>query len=94
MEYMNCLEATDEGCQWFVTDPENEEMVMEIHERVTAHQRQQQTSAAAGREVQAKKYEVLAQRAEGVQEEVLRRTSQELRDRLRVRRQALEGDQT
>jgi hypothetical protein len=94
MEYMNCLEATDEGCQWFVTDPENEELMSEIGERVAKHQRISQESTAMGRVVQAQKYEVLTRRAEYVQEEALRRTSQDLRERLKARKQELERDQS
>ena len=62
LEYLNCLEATDEGCSWFVTDPENEELVGEIEERVVQHQRASQEGALMGREVQAQKYAILAQR--------------------------------
>jgi hypothetical protein len=91
MEYMNCLEATDEGCQWFATDPENEEMLVEIQDRVSSQKIAQKNSLEAGHVVQAQKYEVLSRRAESVQEEVLRRSSQDLRERLKARRQELEA---
>ncbi len=94
MEYMNCLEATDEGCQWFVTDPENEHLLIEIQDRVSSQKLVQKNSLEAGHVVQAQKYEVLARRAEGIQEEVLRRTSQDLRERLKARKQALEREQS
>lgn len=91
---MNCLEAADEGCQWFVTEPGNEAMMGEIQDRVTAHQRAYQESKESGRVVQAQKYEVLKTRSEGMQGEVLRRSSQELRERLRARKQELEKEQS
>jgi uncharacterized protein YecT (DUF1311 family) len=93
-EYLNCLETTEEGCQWFVTDPNNEHLLMEIHDRVRNHKRIHQESAKAGRVIQSQKYEVLAHRAEQVQGAVLRRTSQELRERLRARRHELEGEES
>ena len=91
-EYMNCLETEEEGCQWFVTEPRNESMMVEIQERVVRHQQSYQESVASGRRVQAQKYEVLSHRAEKLQGEVLQRTSQELRERLRTRKQELEGE--
>lgn len=92
MEYMNCLEATDEGCQWFVTDPENEKFLIEIQDRVSSHKLAQKHGLEAGHLVQARRYEVFTRRAEGLEEDVLRRSSQELRERLKARRQELERD--
>jgi len=89
-EYMNCLEADTDGCRWFAADPHNEQMLIQITQRASSHRRRQQESAAAGHTVQAGKYEILAQRAEKVEEEALRRTSQDVRERLRARKREIE----
>jgi hypothetical protein len=91
-EYMHCLEATDEGCQWFVTDPLDEQLLMEIQDRASFQKQRNQNSLQAGRTIQAQKYEVLTRRAEGMEDEVLRRSSQELRERMIARKQELERD--
>src|SRR5258708_37522030 len=62
-EYMNCTEALEGGCQWFLTDPEDEQMLIHITKRARTHQQQAEESRAAGRTVRAVKYETLARRA-------------------------------
>ena len=89
---MNCCEAEDGGCKWFVTDPENEQMFIQITKRVHTHRKQAEESAAAGRIVQAGKYEVLASRAETMEGAVLQHTSQELRERLMERKREIEEE--
>lgn len=92
LEYMNCLEATDDGCQWFLTDPGNEGMLIQIQDRVDFHKRLYQTSVAAGHVVQAQKYAVLLRRAQKMEDGVLEQTSQDLRERLQARRQEQTGE--
>ena len=65
---------------------------MEIQDRVSSQKQQLQDSLQAGRVVQTQRYEVLARRAEGVEDEVLRRSSQKLRERMIARRRELERD--
>ena len=89
-EYMNCLEAEDNGCRWFVTDPENEQMLIQITQRAQAHRKQAEQSRTSGRTVQAEKYEILAQRAEALEGETLRHASQDLRARLAARKREVE----
>jgi hypothetical protein len=92
-EYMNCLEAEGNGCRWFATDPENEQMLIQITERAQAHRKRAEQSRASGRTVQAEKYELLAQRAEALEGEALRHASQDLRARLAARRREVEERQ-
>lgn len=89
---MNCLEAQEGGCQWFVTDPEDEQMVIQITRRAVMHRQQAVESAAAGHEVQAGKHEVLARRSEAMAGEVLRSASQELRERLMAKKREIEEE--
>ncbi len=89
---MNCLEAQEGGCQWFVTDPENEQMFIQITRRAITHRKQAVESATAGHEVQAGKYKVLADRAEAIEGEVLRSASQELRERMMALKREIEDE--
>lgn len=91
-EFMNCCEAEDGGCKWFVTDPENEQMFIQITRRAHAHRKQAEESAAAGRIVQAGKNEVLASRAEAMEGAVLQHASQDLRERLMARKREIEEE--
>jgi hypothetical protein len=91
-EYLNCTEAQDGGCQWFLTDPEDEPMLIQISKRTRQHRCQAETSAAAGRTVQAVKYEVLARRSEAMEAEVLRHASQDMRERLQARKREIEEE--
>ncbi len=93
-EYMNCTEALEGGCQWFLTDPEDEHMLIHITKRARTHQQQAEESRTAGRIVQAGKYDEQARRAGTVETEVLRRASQDLRERMLARKQELERDQS
>jgi FixJ family two-component response regulator len=92
VEYMNCLEAQEGGCQWFVTDPENEQMFIQITRRALTHRKQAAESATAGHEVQASKHEILAHRAEVIEGEVLRSASQDLRERLMAKKREIEEE--
>jgi FixJ family two-component response regulator len=89
---MNCLEAQEGGCQWFVTDPENEQMLIQITRRALTHRKQVAESVAAGHEVQAGKHEVLARRAEAMEGEVLRSASQEQRERMMAKKREIEEE--
>src|SRR5437588_794226 len=82
-EYLNCTEAQEGGCQWFLTDPEDERMLIQISKRTRQHRCQAEASAEAGRTVQAGKYEVLARRSEAMEAE-LRRQLREAREQLRT----------
>jgi hypothetical protein len=89
---MNCLEAQEGGCQWFVTDPENEEMFIQITRRALTHRKHAVESAEAGHEVQSGKHEVLAHRAELIEGEVLRSASQKLREHLMAKKREIEEE--
>ena len=67
-------------------------MLIQISKRTRQHRRQAEMSAAAGRTVQAGKYEVLARRSEAMEAEVLRHASQQMRERLQARKRALEEE--
>jgi len=81
-EFMNCTEATDEGCVWFLTDPNDVEMQTELQQRASRHRAKQQESAEAGRTVQAHKYAVMAERTERLRDEALHKASDEVRHAL------------
>ncbi len=91
-EYMNCTEAQEGGCQWFLTDPEDELMLIQITTRAHTHQQRAEESRASGRTVQAGKYETLARRAAVVEAEVLRNASQDMRARLQARKREMEEE--
>lgn len=76
---MNCTEATDEGCVWFLTDPNDTEMQTELQQRVSAHRAKRQESAEAGRTGQAHKYGVMVERTERLRDEALQKASDEVR---------------
>jgi hypothetical protein len=63
-EFLACLEATDDGCAWFATDPDDEAIVEEIRERATERRAGADRAAAAGNVVLSGKLAVLAGRAE------------------------------
>ena len=66
-------------------------MLIQISKRTRQHRHQTEVSAA-GRIVQAGKYEVLARRSEAMEAEVLRHASQEMRERLQARKRAIEEE--
>lgn len=70
-EYMNCTEAEDGGCRYFITDPSNPRMVDELNDRACGHRHRQQESLAKGQTVKAGRYEVLASRTESLKERAL-----------------------
>lgn len=76
---MHCTEATDEGCAWFLTDPNDVQMQKELQERASIHRAKQQESASAGRTVQAHKYGVMAERTERLRNVALQKASEEVR---------------
>lgn len=76
---MHCTEAADEGCAWFLTDPNDLQMQKELQERASGHRAKQQESRAAGRTVQAHKYGVMAERTERLRDEALQKASEEVR---------------
>ncbi|MDQ3802758.1 MAG: hypothetical protein M3416_02755 [Acidobacteriota bacterium] len=90
-EYMNCTEAQEGGCAWFVTDPGNEEVLQELDEKARAQRRAQEESAAAGRAVQAEKREAMASRTEALRDEAVRLAPREMVERLRERYRQIEG---
>ncbi|HLZ56516.1 MAG TPA: hypothetical protein VKR06_06165 [Ktedonosporobacter sp.] len=81
-EFLHCTEATDEGCAWFLTDPNDVQMQRELQERANEHRAKQQESRAAGRTVQAHKYGVMAERTECLRDEALQKASDEVRQAL------------
>lgn len=78
-DFMNCTETADEGCVWFLTDPNNVQMQVELQERANAHRAKQRESEAAGRTVQAQKNRVMAERTERLRNEALQKASEETR---------------
>jgi len=97
-DYLNCTTAEDGGCRWFLTDPQNPGMLIQITQTARKHRQQEQESTAAGHVVQAGKYAVLARRAEIMEKEVLSRCdidalqdySQDLKESLKARRREIE----
>ncbi len=81
-EFMHCTETTDEGCAWFLTDPNDVQMQTELQDRTNEHRAKQQESAAAGRVVQAHKYGVMADRTERLRNESLQKAREEVRQAL------------
>jgi hypothetical protein len=67
-------------------------MLIQISKRTRQHRCQAEASAAAGRTVQADKYEVLARRSEAIEAEVLRQASQDMRERLQARKREIEEE--
>lgn len=96
-DYMNCTDAEDGGCRWFVTDPESSEMLIQITQTVNKHRRQEEKSIEVGREVQAEKYGILARRSASLEKEAFSRCdietlpncSQDLKERLKARRREI-----
>lgn len=78
-EFMQCTEATDEGCVWFFTDPNNILTQVELQVRAKEHRTKQRESEAAGRIVQAHKHGVMAERTERLRNEALQKASEEVR---------------
>lgn len=78
-EYMNCTETTDEGCIWFLTDPNNVQMQLELKERAKEHRAKERESIATGRTVQGQKYGVMADRTERLSHDALQKASEETR---------------
>ncbi len=76
---MHCTEAMDEGCAWFLTDPNDVQMQTELQNRVREHRTKQQENLALGRTVQAHKYGVMAERTERLRDEALQKTSEDVR---------------
>lgn len=76
---MHCTEVADEGCTWFLTDPNDVQMQAELQERASAHRAKQQESEAAGKTIQAQKYGVMAERTERLVAEALQKASEEVR---------------
>ncbi len=78
-EFMHCTEATDKGCAWFLTDPNDVQMQRELQKRTNEHHAKQQESVAGGRTIQAHKYGVMAERTERLRNEALHKASNEVR---------------
>lgn len=78
-EFMHCTEATEEGCAWFLTDPNNIDMQRELQQRADTHRAKQRESEAAGRTVQTHRYGVMANRTERLRDTALQKASDEVR---------------
>jgi len=78
-EFMHCTETTDEGCTWFLTDPNDVQMQSELQERASAHRAKQRESEAAGKTIQAHKYGVMVERTERFRNKALQKASEEVR---------------
>jgi hypothetical protein len=78
-EFMHCTEVADEGCTWFLTDPNDVQMQSELQERAKEHRAKQRESEAAGKTIQAHKYSVMAERTERLHSESLQKASGEVR---------------
>lgn len=76
-EFLNCTSAGEGGCQYFVVDVNNDQMLHELNNKADEERRLQQESASAGRVVQAQKRATLARRTEDLRDEAIRRASQE-----------------
>jgi hypothetical protein len=78
-EFMHCTEVADEGCTWFLTDPNDVQMQAELQERARAHRAKQRESEAARKMIQARKYGVMAERTERLSNKALQKASEEVR---------------
>lgn len=70
-EYMNCTEAEEGGCRYFLTDPKDKKMLSELKERAGMHRQRQRESLVKGYTVQAGRHEVCADRTEDLRERAL-----------------------
>jgi|GEM_PF-1665899 len=99
-DYLNCTTAEDGGCRWFLTDPGNAGMLIQITQTAHRYRQQEQESATAGHVVQAGKYAVLAHRAETVEQEALSHCdidalpdcNQDIKERLKARRREIKEE--
>jgi hypothetical protein len=99
-DYRNCTEAEDGGCRWFLTDPGDSGMLIQITQTVHKHRQQEQKSINAGREVRAEKYGILAQRSASLEKEAfshcdietLPNCSLDLKERLKARKHEIEEE--
>lgn len=99
-EYMNCTNAEEGGCRWFLTDPKDAGMLIQITQTVRKHRQQEQESIKAGREVQAEKYHALASRSASLEKEALSHCdidalpncSQDVKERLKARKFEIEEE--
>lgn len=89
-EYLNCTDARDGGCPWFVTDTGDEGMLRELDGKAREQRRRQRESTRAGRHVQAGKRESLARRTEALRDEALRLAPAEMVERLRRKSRQIE----
>ncbi len=78
-EFMHCTEVADEGCTWFITDPNDVQMQAELQERANAHRAKQREGEASGKTILAHKYRVMAERTERLRNEALQKASEEVR---------------
>lgn len=76
-EYMNCTSAVEGGCNFFVIDVSDPQMLHELRLKASEEWGQQQESASLGRLVQAQKRAITAGRTEDLCDEAIRRATQE-----------------
>lgn len=75
-DFLNCTSAREGGCNYFMVDVSDPQMLRELDQQAGEDRRLHQESVAAGRSVQAQKRETLASRTEDLRDEAMRRASQ------------------
>jgi hypothetical protein len=91
-EFLNCTSAREGGCDYFVVDVSDEQMLHELNKQADEERRLQQESVAAGRIVQAQKRATLALRTEDLRDEAMRRASEATLADLRRLQSEVEGE--
>jgi hypothetical protein len=76
VEFLNCTSASEGGCNFFVVDVSDSQMLYELNKKADDERRLQQESASGGRMVQAQKRAELARRTEELRDEAMRRSSE------------------
>ena len=84
-EFLQCLEAADEGCAWFATDPTDERCLVESNERADAREKDEVEAGDRGALVLASKLGVEARRARSMADAITAAAPADALDRLRAR---------
>lgn len=82
-EFMNCTSAGEGGCQFFVIDVDDAQMLLELNNKADKERRLHHESDSSGRAVQAQKRGTLARRTEALRDEAMRQASEKTLAELR-----------
>jgi hypothetical protein len=84
-EYLQCVEATTDGCGQYVGDTENASMLVELHERAERRRAQAHAAVQARRMVLAGKQQELAVRAARMRDHAFALAKPEIIDEVKRR---------